>query len=133
MPGRTALPAASHILILGGLALCLLLRPNQTVVPASPGTPGCRFLEEELARRYRDAAPATLALLQERCEAVAQELIAADRKLQAAGDVVSLRRAGVWGWQSLDGLVFWHGRKEVWAAQGLQWRLRQLQTAAAHR
>jgi hypothetical protein len=54
----------------------------------------CRFLEEELARRYRDAAPATLALLQERCEMVAKELLAADRKLQEAGDVVSLRRAG---------------------------------------
>ena len=53
-----------------------------------------RFLEEELARRYRDAAPATLALLQERCEAMAKELIAADGKLQEAGDVVSLRRAG---------------------------------------
>lgn len=53
-----------------------------------------RFLEEELARRYRDAAPATLALLQERCELVAKELMAAGRKLEEAGDVVSLRRAG---------------------------------------
>lgn len=54
-----------------------------------------RFLEEELARRYRDAAPATLALLQERCESVARELIAADKKLAEAGDVVSLRRSAI--------------------------------------
>lgn len=54
----------------------------------------CRYLEEELSRRYKDAAPATLAVLQQRCEAVAKELIIADQKLQEAGDVVSLRRAG---------------------------------------
>ena len=53
-----------------------------------------RWLEEELARRYRDAAPATLALLQERCEGVAAELVAAESRLQAAEDVTSLRRAG---------------------------------------
>lgn len=62
-----------------------------------PAHPPRSFLEEELARRYRDAAPATLALLQERCEAVARELIAADRRLQEAGDVASLRRAGARG------------------------------------
>lgn len=55
-----------------------------------------RWLEEELARRYRDAAPATLALLQERCEGVAAELVAAESRLQAAEDVTSLRRAGDW-------------------------------------
>ena len=55
-----------------------------------------RWLEEELARRYRDAAPATLALLQERCEGVAAELVAAEARLQAAEDVTSLRRAGEW-------------------------------------
>lgn len=32
--------------------------------------------------------------MQERCESVARELLAADRKLQEAGDVVSLRKAG---------------------------------------
>lgn len=53
-----------------------------------------RFLEEELARRYRDAAPATLALLQERCEVVAAELAAAESQLHAASDVPALRRAG---------------------------------------
>ncbi|PSC67591.1 dynamin-related GTPase [Micractinium conductrix] len=54
-----------------------------------------RFLEEELAQRYRDAAPATLGLLQERCESMARELIAADKKLGEAGDVVSLRKAAI--------------------------------------
>ncbi|KAL0037146.1 hypothetical protein WJX79_002609 [Trebouxia sp. C0005] len=53
------------------------------------------WLEEELARRYRDAAPATLALLQERCEGVAAELVAAESRLQAAEDVTSLRRAAM--------------------------------------
>jgi hypothetical protein len=53
-----------------------------------------RFLEDELARRYREAAPATLALLQERCEALAKELLAADSRLQACKDVAALRRAG---------------------------------------
>lgn len=47
-----------------------------------------------MARRYRDAAPATLALLQERCEGVAADLVAAEAQLQAAEDVTSLRRAG---------------------------------------
>lgn len=53
-----------------------------------------RFLEEELSRRYREAAPATLAVLQERCDAVSSELAAADVRLRAAADVGSLRRAG---------------------------------------
>lgn len=76
----------------------------------------CRFLEEELARRYRDAAPATLALLQERCEAVAQELISADRKLQEAGDVVSLRRAGGHGGGSLTDMLAGDGFSGKWGS-----------------
>jgi hypothetical protein len=55
-----------------------------------------RFLEEELARRYREAAPATLALLQERCEALAKELLAADGRLKERTDVAALRAAGGW-------------------------------------
>jgi hypothetical protein len=51
-----------------------------------------RFLEEELSRRYREAAPATLALLQERCDAVSGELAAAEMRLRAAEDVGALRR-----------------------------------------
>jgi hypothetical protein len=53
-----------------------------------------RFLEEELARRYREAAPATLALLQEKCSAIAQELLAADSRLRNAEDVGAMRRVG---------------------------------------
>jgi hypothetical protein len=53
-----------------------------------------RFLEEELARRYRDAAPATLALLQERCEAVTSELVTAEAQLSASNDVAALRKWG---------------------------------------
>ena len=88
------------------LTACLCFPPN--LPPCAwppPACLPCRFLEEELAQRYRDAAPATLALLQERCEAVAQELISADRKLQEAGDVVSLRRAGGHGGGSLPALL----------------------------
>ena len=54
-----------------------------------------RYLEDDLAARYRDAAPATLALLQERCVAVAAELNAAEDRLRRAGDVGSLRRAAI--------------------------------------
>eukprot|EP00775_Hariotina_reticulata_P011152 gene11152-11304_t len=54
-----------------------------------------RFLEDELARRYREAAPATLALLQERCEVMARELLEVDGRLQACLDVAALRRAGM--------------------------------------
>ena len=78
-------------------SLLPLSSPSSAPSPSSPHSG--RFLEEELARRYRDAAPATLALLQERCESVARDLIAADKKLAEAGDVVSLRRAGgLGGW-----------------------------------
>lgn len=54
-----------------------------------------RFLEDELARRYREAAPATLALLQERCEEVAGELLALEARIQSCSDVAALRRAGM--------------------------------------
>ncbi|KAK9832230.1 hypothetical protein WJX74_003725 [Apatococcus lobatus] len=53
------------------------------------------FLEEELARRYRDASPTMLALLQERCESAAAQLMAAEAQLNAAEDVASLRRAAM--------------------------------------
>lgn len=59
-----------------------------------PASACCRFLEEELARRYREAAPATLALLQEKCSAVAAELMAADSRLRNAEDVGAMRKAG---------------------------------------
>jgi hypothetical protein len=53
-----------------------------------------RYLEEELARRYRDAAPATLALLQGRCAELAGELAAAQARVAAVQDVASLRGEG---------------------------------------
>lgn len=53
-----------------------------------------RFLEEELARRYRDAAPATLALLQERSNSLAAELAQSETKLHDMQDTASLRRLG---------------------------------------
>ena len=52
------------------------------------------FLEEELARRYRDAAPSTLALLQGRCESVTQELLAIENQLKSVQDAASLRKEG---------------------------------------
>ena len=53
-----------------------------------------RYLEEELAQKYRDAAPATLALLQDRCSQLSTELALAESKLHAMQDVASLRTAG---------------------------------------
>lgn len=75
------------------------MRPHATPCSAHaahtrPHAPPPSFLEEELARRYREAAPATLALLQERCEAVAQELLALEGRIKACADVAALRRAG---------------------------------------
>lgn len=77
---------------------CCLLAAQSCIQhqPHTPCVTGPRFLEEELARRYREAAPATLALLQERCEAVAKELLALEARIQACSDVASLRRAGGW-------------------------------------
>lgn len=54
-----------------------------------------RYLEEELARRYREAAPATLALLNERCEAGLAELRNLDARLAASEDVATLRKSAM--------------------------------------
>lgn len=64
-----------------------------------------RYLEEELAARYRDAAPSTLALLQDRCTAVAAQLATAEQRLQKAGDVAALRRASIEHVLSLTSMV----------------------------
>ncbi|EFJ18064.1 hypothetical protein SELMODRAFT_113285 [Selaginella moellendorffii] len=53
------------------------------------------YLEAELQRRYREAAPATLALLERRCNEVAAELATADAKLSTAGDIASLRKSAM--------------------------------------
>ena len=53
-----------------------------------------RFLEEELARKYKEAAPATLAILQQRCDDVTASLTSVGARLSAVSDVASLRKAG---------------------------------------
>ena len=50
------------------------------------------YLESELQRRYKEAAPATLALLEQRCSEVTSELSRMDSKIQATSDVSQLRR-----------------------------------------
>lgn len=53
------------------------------------------YLESELQRRYKEAAPATLALLEERCNEVTAELARMDFKIQATSDVAHLRRSAM--------------------------------------
>ncbi|KAF4386618.1 hypothetical protein F8388_006573 [Cannabis sativa] len=50
------------------------------------------YLESELQRRYKEAAPATLALLEQRSSEVTTELSRMDSKIQATSDVSQLRR-----------------------------------------
>lgn len=52
-------------------------------------------LESELQRRYKEAAPATLALLEQRCSEVTSELLRMDSKLQATSDIAYLRRSAM--------------------------------------
>ncbi|KAG0495058.1 hypothetical protein HPP92_006052 [Vanilla planifolia] len=58
---------------------------------------GClrEFLEGELQKRYKEAAPATLALLEQRCSEVSAELGRVESKLQATSDVAHLRRSAM--------------------------------------
>ncbi|XP_050220258.1 dynamin-related protein 5A [Mercurialis annua] len=53
------------------------------------------FLESELQKRYKEAAPATLALLEERCCEVTGELAKMDSKIQATSDVAHMRRSAM--------------------------------------
>ncbi|KAG9448120.1 hypothetical protein H6P81_014248 [Aristolochia fimbriata] len=50
------------------------------------------YLEAELQKRYREAAPTTLALLEQRCSEVSSELAHLETKLQATSDVAYLRK-----------------------------------------
>ncbi|KAJ0977407.1 hypothetical protein J5N97_012881 [Dioscorea zingiberensis] len=50
------------------------------------------YLEAELQKRYKDAAPATLALLEQRCGEITMELARLDTKLKVTSDVAHLRR-----------------------------------------
>ncbi|CAI9088674.1 OLC1v1023076C2 [Oldenlandia corymbosa var. corymbosa] len=58
---------------------------------------GClrEFLETELQRRYKEAAPATLALLEQRCGEVTDELARMDSKIKSTSDVGHLRRSAM--------------------------------------
>lgn len=58
---------------------------------------GClrEYLETELQKRYKEAAPATLALLEQRCSEVNTELARMDSKIQATSDVAHLRRSAM--------------------------------------
>ncbi|KDP20233.1 hypothetical protein JCGZ_08632 [Jatropha curcas] len=53
------------------------------------------YLESELQKRYKEAAPATLALLEQRCGEVSNELAKMDSKIQATSDVAHLRRSAM--------------------------------------
>ncbi|TVU06957.1 hypothetical protein EJB05_46994 [Eragrostis curvula] len=52
-----------------------------------------KCLESELDKRYKEAAPATLALLEQRCTEVSMDLARLDSKLKATSDVSQLRRS----------------------------------------
>ncbi|XP_062206853.1 dynamin-related protein 5A-like isoform X2 [Phragmites australis] len=54
-----------------------------------------KYLESELQKRYKEAAPATLALLEQRCSEVSMDLSRLDSKLQATSDVSQLRRSAM--------------------------------------
>ncbi|CAO2833390.1 unnamed protein product [Amaranthus hypochondriacus] len=53
------------------------------------------FLESELQKRYKEAAPATLALLEQRCCEVASELAKVESMIQATSDVALLRKSAM--------------------------------------
>nr|XP_043626693.1 dynamin-related protein 5A-like [Erigeron canadensis] len=53
------------------------------------------YLEAELQKRYKEAAPATLALLEQRCSEVTDQLNTMDSKIQATSDVAHLRRSSM--------------------------------------
>ncbi|XP_020265366.1 dynamin-related protein 5A [Asparagus officinalis] len=54
-----------------------------------------QYLESELQKRYKEAAPATLALLDQRCGEVSSELARMESKIQATSDVSHLRRSAI--------------------------------------
>nr|CAD1824132.1 unnamed protein product [Ananas comosus var. bracteatus] len=54
-----------------------------------------KYLESELQKRYKEAAPATLALLEQRCSEVSLELSQMESKLHATSDVSHLRKSAM--------------------------------------
>ncbi|KAG6689298.1 hypothetical protein I3842_11G167500 [Carya illinoinensis] len=53
------------------------------------------YLESELQKRYKEAAPATLALLEQRCSEVAAELDIMDSKIWVTSDIAHLRKSAM--------------------------------------
>lgn len=53
------------------------------------------YLESELQKKYKEAAPATLALLEQRCSEVTADLTRMEGKIQATSDVTYLRRSAM--------------------------------------
>ncbi|XP_076905564.1 dynamin-related protein 5A-like [Bidens hawaiensis] len=53
------------------------------------------YLESELQKRYKEAVPATLALLEQRCSEVNTELNSINTKIKATSDVAHLRRSSM--------------------------------------
>lgn len=53
------------------------------------------YLESELQKRYKESVPATLALLEQRCSEVTDELDKMDSKIQATSDVAHLRKSAM--------------------------------------
>ncbi|KAG4980681.1 hypothetical protein AAZX31_12G141300 [Glycine max] len=53
------------------------------------------YLESELQKKYKEAAPATLALLEQRCSELTSELARMDSKIQATSDVSHLRKSAM--------------------------------------
>ncbi|KAK9085316.1 hypothetical protein Sjap_025727 [Stephania japonica] len=66
---------------------------------------GClrEYLENELQKRYKEAAPATLALLEQRCDEVTADLSRIDSKMVSMSDVAHLRRAAMIHAASISG------------------------------
>ncbi|OIT00718.1 PREDICTED: dynamin-related protein 5A [Nicotiana attenuata] len=53
------------------------------------------YLEAELQRRYKEATPATLALLEQRCGEVTAEIARTECKIKATSDVAHLRKSAM--------------------------------------
>ncbi|KAI3992659.1 hypothetical protein MKX01_007981 [Papaver californicum] len=53
------------------------------------------YLEAELQQRYRDSVPATLTLLEQRCDEVTIYLVRTESKIRATSDVAYLRRSAM--------------------------------------
>ncbi|GAB2230784.1 hypothetical protein Droror1_Dr00015076 [Drosera rotundifolia] len=63
------------------------------------------YLESELQKRYKEAAPATLALLEQRCSEISAELAKMDFKIQATSDISHLRKSAMLHVHSISNYV----------------------------